>query len=211
MEIAVSHAAAVQALSEKHLSFSSSALCCARSAFESGVIAMWIGEPQLPFEREGRWIGFFRRLGKFYEEQGEFLEIGDPGIREEMIKAFNKADSVFEKLLVAHPEIKVVGVPNVRQILKSAGYERLYAGYKSASQIVHSGPETIIRQRQKSKCADALLRIRHTEWTNACIMAGWGAAVATYTALRRTGSTLEKLKPLIDAHKRFSDALTSDE
>ena len=211
MEISISHASAVHALSGKHFEFSHSALCCARSAFEAGVVALWIGEPELPFGREGRWIGFFRGLGKFYDEQGDFLERNSPGIKDEMTAAFANTDSIFAELMKAHPEIKAVGTPNVRQILKSAGYEHLYAGYKSASQIVHSGPETVIRQRHKAESFDIFRRIGLTEWTNACIMSGWGAAVATYTALRRTGSTLANLKSLIDAHKRFNDILTKEE
>ncbi len=210
MELAVSHAAAVHALSEKHFDFSLSALCCARSAFEAGVIAVWIGQPELPFAREGRWIGFFRKLGKFYEEQGEFLEKTTPGLGADMTAAFDKTDAIFTDLVHKYPEIKVEGTPNVRQILKTNGYEHLYAGYKSASQVVHSGPETIIRQRHKDDSPDALYRVGLGEWTNACIMAGWGAAVATYTAMWRTGTSKQDLKPLIDAHTRFNNTLASE-
>jgi len=207
MRLAIDHASAVHALAEKSFHFASPSLCCARAAFQAGTIATWIGTPELPFEREGRWIGHFRGLGKFYEKHGAVLELNMPGIKRDLKAAFDTVNAAFEQVLQAQPGIRVVGTPDIRSILKAADAEHLYAAYQSASEIIHIGPEAIIRSRQKAKDRAATQRIEEIEWTNSFNMAAWGAVSATYFALLRNTHKHAQLQPLLDEQSRFKGIL----
>ncbi len=212
LEIAIGHAHGVQALAEKHYQHGWAALCCARAAFEAGAISSWIGAPVLPFEREGRWIGYHRNLERFYKVQSGSLEEDIPGIGQQLQSAFEGRDSAFKQLLEKHPEIKVVAPPNVRQMLKDCQYEYLYAGYKEACQIIHAGPEAVIRVRhrianqEKRRMFTYRCEIWPEDWTTALRMAGWGATVATYTGLLRNGRTPDGMRPLIEMQKKFNES-----
>jgi len=210
MEMAHAHALAVQALAEKNHAHGWSAQCSARACFESGAVSAWIGRPNEPFEREGRWIGFFRKLGKFYDKQGELLNETTPGLKDELNNAFKERYAVFEAVTKVHPQIQIVNTPTIRSILTDAGYEHLYAAYNEACEIVHSGPEAIIRSRHKAtsplhkrtfayKC-----EATPSLWTGAIRMSGWGATISTYMALRRNGHDNASLEPLLEEHKKFN-------
>jgi hypothetical protein len=178
MEIALGHAHGVQALAEKHYQHGWAALCCARAAFEAGAVSSWIGAPPLPFERERRWIGYYRKLQKFYKVQSDFLEDDIPGIGKQLQDAFEERNSAFEQLLTANPQIKVESPPNIRQMLKDCQYEQLYPGYKEASEIVHAGPEAVIRTRhrivgqQDKRVFLYRCEVVAEDWTSAFRMAG---------------------------------------
>jgi hypothetical protein len=213
LEIALGHAQGVQALAEKHYRHGWAALCCARAAFEAGAVSSWIGTPPDPFVREGRWIGYYRQLERFYKVQAGFLEDDIPGIGSELQGAFSERDSAFKQLLANHPEIKVETPPSMRQMLKDSQYERLYAGYMEACEIVHAGPEAVIRVRHRMAGHENrrtfLYRceIWPEDWASALRMAGWGATVATYNGLLRNGRTPDDLRPLLEAQKRFNKSL----
>lgn len=210
MEMAHAHASAVQALAEKHYAHGWSALCSARACFEAGAVSTWIGRPNEPFEREGRWIGFFRKLGRFYESQGELLDAVTPGIKDELRNAFEQRYAVFKMVTKMHPQIRIVEAPAIRVVLKDSGYEHLYAVYKEACEIVHSGPEAIIRTRRQAPGSHNrrtfLYKCEATPWlwTNAVRMSGWGATASTYMALLRNGRDPASLEALIKEHKEFN-------
>jgi hypothetical protein len=210
LEIALGHSHGVQALAEKNYQHGWAALCCARAAFEAGAVSSWIGAPPLPIDREGRWIGYYRKLERFYKVQAEFLEEDIPGIGQELQNAFTLRDSAFERLLKAHPEIQVQTPPGVRQMLKDCQYEHLYAGYKEACEIVHAGPEAVIRTRhrlvneQHKRAFQYRCEILPEDWISALRMAGWGATLATYTGLLRNGRTPDEVRPLLEEQKKYN-------
>ena len=214
MEMALSHAQAVQALAEKHFDHGWSALCVARSCFEAGAASAWIGTPSDPFDREGRWIGYFRKLERFYKTKGEMLEGESPGISDQLKSILSSKHGVFKQVLEKHPDIKVVQYPKMRDLLKALKYEHLYIGYIEACEITHSGPEAVYRSRDqllhqsKKRVYTYKCRVTPEFWQNAILMSGWGAAVSSYHALLRNGADINSVNQIFVAHNLFNEAIT---
>lgn len=119
------------------------AAACARAAFETAVTAAWLQVPENPFEREGRWLGYYKGMERFYRNLA--AEHGDS--ESEVVDGFVQYGAQHElwrsRIEASLPIGAVVDRPSVPAMLKELGASPLYRVYRAASQIVHGEPPAL--------------------------------------------------------------------
>src|SRR4051812_47997804 len=120
--LALRYAFAVHELAIQDVDNYAPAAACARSGFETGAIAAWLMVPDNPFEREGRWIGYFKSHERFHRKLAEDFSKFAPESAALMIQAAEQHTawrSGIERQLPAG--VKVVIKPSMPEILNELG------------------------------------------------------------------------------------------
>src|SRR5262249_5419929 len=116
------------------------AAACARCAFEIGAVAAWLLIPDDPFEREGRWLGWFKSNERFYANISNDLRPLSP----ELADSFKKTSTHYSKwrtsIEAKLPGGKVIEKPAIPNILRELDFLSLYATYRGLSQVTHAEP-----------------------------------------------------------------------
>jgi hypothetical protein len=142
--LVVRHASAVHDLCERGIENYASAAACARCAFETGATAAWLTIPEDPFDREGRWVGYFKSHERFYRKLAADFNPFAPEIAAELQRTADHHaawKSAIENKLPS--TAKVVVKPALPEILRELGFLKLYVAYRGISQVVHAEPESI--------------------------------------------------------------------
>lgn len=208
-QLSISHATGVYVLAFKNTNLAYPAFACARAAFKAGMLAAWLSIPDIPSERLSRWIGHWRTIGRFYNKQGEILEASTPGISKTLSDVITGREEMYTRLMKSDPKLISQKPPSVKKLLDEIGHPHCYAAYCEACEIVHSGPEAVIRARHGNRTEKHSLgyscacTIHPADWAIPLKMSAWAPAVATYHALRRHGIKKPQLKLLIEKHSRF--------
>jgi hypothetical protein len=114
-------------------------MAAARSAFESGLRAAWIDASQDPQERVVRILSLHN-----HEARWKNAVAADFGLDEEAAERWRQAANV-QAALVAQAQDRIgreeplPRVPSVKSQLHQLDLDRLYSGYRLASEYVHGG------------------------------------------------------------------------
>ncbi len=209
IEFIILQAKAVCLLAESNDVFASAAAACARSAMEVGALAAWLAKPTDRHEREGRWLGYFKSLEDFYRKQAKDLKGRNP---DEVKEANERLSNHLKTLCLPRfgREIIPVSKPSLRQMISDLGYDHLYAGYRELCEIIHGGPETIVRHRIPHQSwavpmgfQFGVFRDSKLDWRIVFKMTGWGVGVSSYHCCRNSGFDNSKCSALIDAHEQL--------
>lgn len=208
-QLSLSHASGVYVLALNNVNWAYPATTCARAAFEAGVIAVWLSLPSDSAQRHRRWLGHWQKISKFYSKQGNALEGSNPGINKKLMDIISEREDMYKRFALNAPNILPENPPKIEDMLDEIGYSHLYAGYTEACEISHSGPEAVIRSRHRNPSEDFPQGICYeisvdvTDWAVAFQMAGWGATIATYHALKNHGTSDHYLIPLLEKQSSF--------
>ncbi|MGB3491883.1 MAG: DUF5677 domain-containing protein [Elainellaceae cyanobacterium] len=214
MQVVLQHAEAFHELAlngEKHF-FTCAA--CARSALETSMRTAWICKPSEQIQKEGRWAGYSRSLEKFYRAMNNELEDEDPELWEDSQKVLDLTRSITERKIDGR-DIPIVAPPNLRDMMKEAGYEPLYPSYRELCQAVHVGPEVVLRHRETMKFLDDLPGYRilsnplDTGLEVPFLVIGFSIALSVITVLNELGDSNESLKPIHIAQKNLTGYVQS--
>jgi hypothetical protein len=147
--LAFRHAQGVCELAKSDLDNYAPAATISRTTFETGATAAWLMVPDDPFEREGRWLGYYRSHERFYENLAkDLVRIGSSNSEVMWQAAHHYRDwrAAIEQVMPRH--VKHVLKPTMPEILKELGYSNLYLAYRSTSQVVHAEPDALDLVRQ---------------------------------------------------------------
>jgi hypothetical protein len=117
------------------------AAACARSAFEVGAIAAWFLVPDDPFERESRWLGWFKSNERFYTNISNDLRSLSPEVAESFKQTATQYSKWRTGIEARLPGGKVTEKPAIPNILKELGFLHLYGTYRALSQVTHAEPD----------------------------------------------------------------------
>ena len=165
MEITLQHSNAFFSLANISQNYFFAAASCARAAIEASTTVAWICEPKSKIEKEGRWLGYNGSLRRFHRIINQELSSEDPELSsfpEEM----EKADKLVRERKIDGESIPVVDKPNQEQMMRVCGIHDLYASYRELCQIVHVGPELLMRFKEKIEIEDDVFgyRIQQEVW-----------------------------------------------
>jgi hypothetical protein len=139
--LAITNGRAVHDLGTIGVTRYTASAACARSAFEVGAVAAWLQVPHDPFEREGRWLGWFKANERFYSKLAVDLE----PVASELARAMKEIATRHVKWRTAIeaklPHAKMTEKPPLPNILGELRSLHLYRLYRTVSQIVHGEPD----------------------------------------------------------------------
>lgn len=211
-EIVLRHAEAIVDLAEKDESLFFAAAACARSAKEAAVTQAWILDPKTRIEKEGRWLGYFETINKFHRNLNDELSDVDPNIDEELKDFSSYMDELKSRLIDGRP-IDVVKKPRVMDMLDAIGYKSLYSSYRELCEIVHIGPEMVMRFKKGKRNSNGSLSVNITncylgnEWHIPFLAIGWATSLASMSLLHEFKRPIDKLKKLHSFHVKLNESL----
>jgi len=209
VEHIILQAKAVCLLAESSQDFAPVAAACARSAMEVGALVAWLAKPQDSYEREGRWLGYFKSLEDFYRKQAKELKTRDP---KESKEAQEILSSDLKKMSAPRFGRNIVPVskPSLKDMMIDLGYEHLYTSYRELCELIHGGPETISRHRAPYRSLSipfgfefGLFSNNKLDWQIIFKATGWGVGVSAYHSSLNLGFNNSKCANLLNAHKRL--------
>jgi hypothetical protein len=138
MWLIIRNAEGVFELANKDLVLLPAALSVSRSAFEIAIRALWLLEPQNPFEREVRWLAQLTTAENHHERLGRELE----KMKLDSAKERENAKSVREFRLAVTALLPkgfepIKQLPNLEEMMKSLNLRHLYSHYRILSQFAH--------------------------------------------------------------------------
>lgn len=131
------HASSTAHLARISQSLQPSTFALARVCMECGARALWLLQPDQPFEREARWLAHLHSDASASERLGKALK--GPNLRhplEDVACQIREFASAVEAKLPTNVD-RVTQVPNFRSILEAIGNPEKYALYVQLSQITH--------------------------------------------------------------------------
>lgn len=175
---------------------------CARCAFEVGAVAAWLLVPDDPFQREGRWLGWFKANERFYTTLSNDLSPVSPELAEAMRQTAIHHSNWRRTLEAKLPRGEVTEKPAMPIILKELGFLQLYPAYREISQVVHGEPQAtslvhkVEYTAKDSSSTDAIFEAvgqRHfwgsfaseSDWALAIRMASWSLMISLPKLLSR--------------------------
>ena len=137
--LVIRHIEGVLVLARNDMVLIPPAYACARAAFETGIKAAWMVNSDDPFVRETRWLAHLAEEGRVYLRVAARTEDQESsasfGARAQAIQQFRQG--VIERL---PSHIKLLpGNPNLEEMSRAIGGERLYSLYIFLSQFIHGG------------------------------------------------------------------------
>lgn len=203
---------AVSELAKLSPDFASAAAGSARSAMEVAALAVWLATPKDPYVREGRWLGYFRTLGDHYRKTAAELKLSDPEVARDIETVMSKYIDGMTGTRFGR-EVALISKPSLKQMMTDVNYGHLYPGYRTACEIVHGGPETIMRHRRTHKTPTipmgfefGLFPIKQ-DWPIIFKMSGWGVGVSGYHCARILGFRNDACSQLFASHKRLNQII----
>jgi hypothetical protein len=129
--LCLTYAWAVPDLARLGLQTFAPACSSARGALEVAAKAAWLVEPTDPMSREGRWLGWYKSLERFYQNlAADFASI--PSVASKMKKSSdlygNYRTAITEKLPAAY---QIVNPGTMQSILRELDLAALYPLYRS--------------------------------------------------------------------------------
>ena len=125
-------------LARKDLVLLPAAVSVARATFETAIRALWMLDPDDPYEREVRWLAHLRADEvHFIKVAAELQKLGlDSGDLLEASKRYAEFESAVAARLPVG-KVPLTYVPNLLGMLKSLERESQYVLYRHLSQYVH--------------------------------------------------------------------------
>jgi len=204
--LAVRHAEGFRELAKWDTDGYAPAATISRTTFETGAVAAWLMVPEDPFEREGRWLGYYRSNERFYESLAKDLDrIGSNHSQNMRQTAHHYRDWRVTIERILPPHVKCVPKPSMPEILKELGHSGLYLAYRSTSQVIHAEPDALDLVRQIDyvkddpndtnpifKSSEQMIRwgtfVDEKQWIILLRMNAWGMMISLTSVLPRIGS-----------------------
>jgi hypothetical protein len=108
-----------------------------------GAVAAWLLFPEDPFEREGRWLGWFKSNERFYTNLSNDLHSTSEEIAASLKRTALHHSRWRTAIEAKLPRGKVVEKPSMPKILKELGFLNLYMTYRVLSQVLHAEPDAL--------------------------------------------------------------------
>jgi hypothetical protein len=116
------------------------AAACARGALETAAKAAWLVAPDEPMDREGRWLGWYRAMERYYSNLATDLS-DSAEVAEEMRSRASRygayRSAVAEKMPDGH---EIAPPPTMDRLFASLDALPLYTLYRTTSQYQHGEP-----------------------------------------------------------------------
>ena len=200
------------------------AASCARCAFEVGAVAAWLLSPDDPFEREGRWLGWFEANERFYTNLSRDLTTISDDLAAAMQRTATHYCDWRTQIEARLPRGRAAKKPSLPVILKELGFSKLYMAYRGISQVVHAEPDAIqlVHKveyvRKDPSSADDIfdsagqtncfgLFVNESSWDIAIRMASWGLMASLPKLLLRTDGMDASMNLLFENQRALHTAL----
>lgn len=202
-----------------------SAWTLARSAFESGMTAMWLAEPDDWKERESRWIRWVQREEKFTQNLARSLPdasvVGSNPFAQNVAALRQRRESITQLLLAefarSNPESEESHArrkhhletgPTFETILKECTLGReMYLAYRIGSHYAHTGPSVSDSVFSfDGKAFSAYYAYGPGDWVAPFKLASWSLAQPAMFVLQRADCDPVKSALIISAHPRVVQA-----
>lgn len=180
---------------------------------EVGALAAWLARPDDIYDREARWIGYFKTLESFHRKMADHFRSTNPQLAKELEDCISAnmrlPETRFGRRIIP------VKKPSLKDIVSDLGYSHVYAAYREVCEVIHGGPEMVVRHRRRHSVPGqhqlmAFVFGVHPadeDWWIAFRVTGWGLAVSTYHSLRNFNFNNAQLQPILDAHHRLNGRL----
>jgi hypothetical protein len=194
------------------------AAAAARASFEIALTAIWLQVPEDPFAREGRWLGYYKAVVRYYRNLASDLRDIIPDAAADYERIANQSELWRSSIESALPAgYNVVAPAAVPSKLEEIGAMQLYPVYRHASQIVHGEPAALDLvhrseyDRDDPTSTDPVFRVasrtamygdftRQQDLDGPLRMASYGVTRATVFLATRAGLDDTLLQPLISKH-----------
>ena len=178
-----------------------------RSAFETGLTALWLTIDDDWKEREARWLGWVAGWHDHYRKLASDLRPVNSQAAQEYDEAaarlVQRRDAI-ARLLPKAPRDKR---PKMEVLMTEAGIDkRYYIAYRIGSQVAHGGPgmeELTVRLREGQVFLGGATDL--SQWKDPLRMAGWCIAEPGIVVLRRAGVSEGACAEMVDKHNRLRD------
>ncbi|MBD1892707.1 DUF5677 domain-containing protein [Coleofasciculus sp. FACHB-SPT9] len=139
LKLTICHVESVVSLAQQDLYLLPSAVVISRSAFETAMNALWMLEPEDPFEREVRLVAFMQKEETEFSDRyiNSLNALGADTLESEQVRDNIK---LFREATISDlpPEYKSFPkIPDIRTMLRSMNRERTYPLYRILCQYVH--------------------------------------------------------------------------
>jgi hypothetical protein len=116
------------------------ASACARGALETAAKAAWLVAPDQPMDREGRWLGWYHALERYYTNRAK--DLSDSADLAEAMRSRARhygayRSAIAEKLPHGH---EIAPPPTMHSLFASLDALHLYGLYRTTSQYQHGEP-----------------------------------------------------------------------
>lgn len=137
----IRHAEAVGVLARDHVVLYPAAMTVARAAYEAALRALWMLDPEAPFERERRWLAHLENSERLHTNLAGTLSRA--GFRDEAERNRRLAEGIRSFRLgviaelpegISPPE----KLPKLERMVSELGREERYLPYRIASQYAHA-------------------------------------------------------------------------
>jgi hypothetical protein len=171
--------------------------------------------PDDPFEREGRWIGWYKANERFHRKIADNLGLISPQLAEPLKQAAEHHSKWRTSIAARLPHGKVTEKPSMPNILKELDFLHLYLCYRGLSQVVHAEPdatrlvhkvEHVPEDQSKNEAIFESIGqtqfwgcfIDESDWEIPIRMAAWGLMVSVPRLLVRIGASDPDVGPLFE-------------
>jgi hypothetical protein len=150
------------------------AMAAARAAFETGLRLSWVSAPQDPRERAIRILLIHSSQAKWKRKVASDYDLTAAG-GDRWRQAAEAQDNLVSRALgmIGSPELPKQ-VPSVAQQLRELKLDRLYSGYRLASEYVHGGLSSALEAAAIQKEESPFGLYWPNDWFLAVNMCAWG-------------------------------------
>jgi hypothetical protein len=150
------------------------AMAAARAAFEAGLRLAWINAPQNPQERAIRVLLIHRDQAKWKNKVASDYDLTDAG-GDRWRQAAEVQENLVSRALdvIGSPELPKK-VPPVIEQLRELNLDRLYSGYRLASEYVHGGLSSALEAETIQRENSPFGIYWPNDWYLAVDMCAWG-------------------------------------
>ena len=218
--LAVRHAEGAATCSQLGPSGYSPMASCARAAFETGVLSVWLLNAPTDFEREGRWLGYYKANSRYWRNLAKDFEQLVPEIAHEWRGRADIIDQWRERIEEKLPSGQVVDRPSFAAILSELGLAPYYSAYRDASQIVHGEPPSLELVARSEYTPDAgeegksLFRassrrlsfgdfVTGEMWANQVMMASFASTQSCVSVSVLVDAPADRIEGVLSAHDRL--------
>lgn len=202
-EIVLQHADVFTRLTTANGQYFFAAASAARSAFEAAVMAAWIRMPSEKVRKEGRWLGIQEGMKKAHRNYARELGEIDPSL-DESAAPIRELHELLKNRSIGGQSIPVETKPNAEAMLRDIGFSGMYTAYRELCEIVHVGPEMVLRYKDgsdKDENSKIVIRPRMftTDWVIPFLTIGWSVSTSSMATLVEIGTDSATLRKIHDS------------
>lgn len=179
-------------LAQRDLVLLPGALSISRTAYEASLKSQWLLDPTDPFDREVRWLSLLKKEEDEYSRAvKELRKVGGDVIHYQGIyTATNQMRLAIEKELPS--KYKTIGLPNLRDMVKSLGEDRKYLAYQYLCPFTHvSSSATRLYSKNMGSMMELGEYVKAEDWYTPLLTCWYSLYAPGYKLLERLGGDIE--------------------